>query len=187
MHVFETGSQIPNQNCNLLNDKFLGIVNKHAPLRRKFVRGNNAPSMNREFQKEIYVRRRLINKYWVEPSSENKAAYKKQRNKCIKIRRKSIKRYMDKISEKGIEFNKNFWNFIKPFMTNEGMIASNDITLTEGENVISDEYEISQIRHLTSTILTLLKKVAVKSYQNHPRALKIKNKFSSDLNSFDFQ
>ena len=54
--------------------------------------------MNRELQKEIYVRSRLRNKYWVEPSTENKAAYKKQRNKCVKIRRKNIKRYMDKIT-----------------------------------------------------------------------------------------
>ena len=61
---------------------------------------------------------------------------------------------MDKISEKGIETNKSSWNFIKAFMTNKGMIASNDITLTEGENVITDEYEISQ------TFLTLSKKVA---------------------------
>ena len=33
---------------------------------------------------------------------------------------------MDKVSEKGIE--NEFWNFIKLFMTNKGMIASNDIT-----------------------------------------------------------
>ena len=46
---------------------------------------------------------------------------------------------MDKISEKVIETNKNFWDF----MTNIGMIASNDITLINGENVITDGYEIS--------------------------------------------
>ena len=55
-------------------------------------------------------------------------------------------------------------------------------------------------RHLTNTILTLSKKTAetnrikqclndriIKSYQNHPTVLKIKNKFGSDLNSFNFQ
>ena len=73
-----------NQNYNLLTNKFLGIVNKHAPLKKKFVRGNNAPFMNREFQKEINVRSRLRNIYLVEPSTENKATYKKQRNKCVK-------------------------------------------------------------------------------------------------------
>ena len=179
-----------------MSDKFLGLANEHAPLKRKFVRGNNAPFMNREFQKEIYVRSRLRNKYWVEP------------NKCVKIRRKSIKRYMEKISEKSIETNKSFWNFIKPFMTNKDMIANRDITLIDGKNVITDEYELSQIfnkhyinifekscRNKSNKIGTTLGSLKdsdvidriITSYQNHPRVLKIKNKFGSDLNSFDFQ
>ena len=188
----------PNQNYNLLTDKFLGFVNKHAPFKKKFVRGNNAAFMNSEFQKEIYVRSRLRNNYWVEPSAENKAMYKKQRNKCVKIRRKSIKRYMDQVSEKDIETNKSFW---KPFITNKGMVASNDITLIEGMNVITDEYEISQTfnkHHInivekscrnkpnkTGTTLGPLNDSDVidgiiKSYQNKPSVLKIKNNFGSD-------
>ena len=51
---------------------------------------------------------------------------------------------MGKISAKGIQTNKSFWNFIKPFMPNKGMIASNDATLNEGGNVVRDEYELSQ-------------------------------------------
>ena len=30
-----------------------------------------------------------------------------------------MKRYMDKISEKCVETNKSFWNFIKSFMKNK--------------------------------------------------------------------
>ena len=51
---------------------------------------------------------------------------------------------MDKISEKGIETNKSFWNFIKTFLISKGMIASNDITLIDGKNIITDVYEISK-------------------------------------------
>ena len=150
--------------------------------------------MNREFQKETYVRSRLRNKYWVEPSVEKKASYKNQRNKYVKTRRKSFKRYMDKISEKGIETNKSFWNFIKPFMTNRGMIANNDITLNDGENVITDEYEILQTfnKHYINIVEkscgnkpnkigTTLGSLndsdvigrIIKSYQNHPSVLKL--------------
>ena len=68
--------------------------------------------MNREFQKEIYVRNRLRNKYWVEPSTENKPAHKKQKIKCVKIRGGTIKKYMDKILEKSIETNKSFGIFL---------------------------------------------------------------------------
>ena len=51
---------------------------------------------------------------------------------------------MDQVSEEGVETNKIFWNFIKSFMTNKGMIVSNDITLIKGKNVIPHEYEILQ-------------------------------------------
>ena len=50
---------------------------------------------------------------------------------------------MDKVSEKGIETNKSFWNFVKPFMT-KVMVASNDITLVEGKKIFTDEYEVWQ-------------------------------------------
>ena len=64
--------------------------------------------MNREFEKKNYVRSRLRNKYWAETSAESKVKYKKQRNRCVKIRRKSIKKYMDKVSVKIIETYKSF-------------------------------------------------------------------------------
>ena len=69
----------------------------------------------------------------------------------------SIKRYMDEISEKGIKTNKSFWNFTEPSTTDKGMIASNDITLTDRKIVITDEYEISQT---FNTVLTLSKKAS---------------------------
>ena len=116
---------------------------------------------------------------------------------------------MDKISEKGIKTNKSFLNFIKPFMTNKGMIANKDMTLIDGKNVITDiSHKISQIfnKHYInivekssgnkpSKIGTTLGSLndsdvidrIIKSYQSHPSVLKIKNKFGSDLNSFDFQ
>ena len=50
-----------------------------------------------------------------------------------------------KVSEKRIEIHESFWNFIKSFMGSKGMIANNDLNLTDGKNVITDEYEISKI------------------------------------------
>ena len=55
-----------------------------------------------------------------------------------------------------LETDKRFWSFIK-LMTIKGLIASNDITLTEKKNVIRDKYEISKT--FNKTKLTLSKKV----------------------------
>ena len=84
-------------------------IDKRGPLKNKFIRGNQAPFMNRDFQKAIYTRTRLKNKYWRDPSRENELAYKKQKNLCVSIRRKSITNYLNKYSDNGLETNKSFW------------------------------------------------------------------------------
>ena len=54
------------------------------------------------------------------PISENINAYKKQRSKCVSLPRQCKKQHLAKITQKGITKNKEFWNFIKPFLTNNG-------------------------------------------------------------------
>ena len=87
----------------------------------------------------------------------------------------------------------------------KGMIASNVCTLIKAKNVTTDEYEIlqkfnkhyiniaekscgSKSNKIGNTLGCLNYSDAIdriiKSYQNHPSVLKIKNKFGSDLNSF---
>ena len=39
-----------NYNCHILTENFLDVVNKNTPVKKKFIRGNQAPFMNREFQ-----------------------------------------------------------------------------------------------------------------------------------------
>ena len=129
-------------------------IDKHAPLKKKFVRGNQAPFMNREFQKAIYTRTRLKNKYWRDPSSENKLAYKKQRNLCVSVRRKSITNYLNKFRDKGLETNKSFWKFINPYLTNKGTLADCDITSVDGKKIISDDFELAKTfnNHYINTV-----------------------------------
>ena len=70
--------------------------------------------MNNEFQKEIYVRSRLRNKFWVEPSAENKTAYKKQRNKGVKIRRKVLRDIWIKFRKRVSKLTKVFGILLNP-------------------------------------------------------------------------
>ena len=37
----------PNQNYNVLSSRFLEVVNVHAPLKTKIVRGNDAPFVDK--------------------------------------------------------------------------------------------------------------------------------------------
>ena len=65
------------ENYSFLTREFSNIVEKHASLRKKFIRGNHAPFMNKELRRAIYTRSRLCNKFCKSPSKENEALYKK--------------------------------------------------------------------------------------------------------------
>ena len=61
--------------CDLFKTCFMSIVNKHAPLKKKLIRANNAPFMNRELSKYIMIRSKLKNKFNKNPTIGNKIAY----------------------------------------------------------------------------------------------------------------
>ena len=46
-------SNDPNVNYKSITENFLEAIDKHAPLKKKFVKSNQALFMNREFQKAI--------------------------------------------------------------------------------------------------------------------------------------
>ena len=87
------------------------------------------------------------------PSSENVLAYKKQKNKCVSLHRKSLKSIM----EKEINTNKSFLKFIKPFLTNKSFIGSNDITLVENNVVTTDKKTLASTfnKHYINTVETI--------------------------------
>ena len=73
---------------------YLNVLNKHAPIKTKLVRANEAPFMDKELKKSIMTRSRLRNRYLKLPSQKNKLAYKIQRNVCTKLLRKRKRTYI---------------------------------------------------------------------------------------------
>ena len=62
-----------------------------------------------------------------------------QQNKCVLLRNKCIKNYFSNVMETGVNTNKEFWEIIKPFLTNKGFLSGNEITLIENDKVITYE------------------------------------------------
>ena len=101
---------------SLSSNKFLEVLKKHAPLKKKVLKGNHSPFVSKEFQKAIYTRSKMKSKLNQNPSRENVLAYKKHRNICVSLRRKSLKNHLKSITKKGINNRQRFWKFIKPFL-----------------------------------------------------------------------
>ena len=104
----------------LLKQKIL--VEKHAPLKKKIVRGNHGPFITKDLRKDIYTRSILKNKFIKNPSELNEKLYKRQRNKCASIRKKLIKQYFSNITSKCIVTKREFWKTMTPFLTNKGLL-----------------------------------------------------------------
>ena len=65
--------------------------------------------------------------------------FKMQRNKRVSLRKKYIKNYFSRVTESGVNTNKEFWKIIKLFLKNKGFLSENEITLIENDEVIPEE------------------------------------------------
>ena len=196
----------PDINYENLVQVFGSIIDKHAPLKQKLVRGNEAPFMNKELKKAIYTRSRLKNKYNKEPTIENKNKYKKQRNKCVNLRKKAVKIYFKNITESGIMENKLFWKTMKPFVTNKSGISNDNITIVDNERIITDDKELATM--LNNHYINIVEKssgikpnsidfkeaqnkqgvidIIIKKFENHPSIVKIKECCTMTSEEFKF-
>ena len=65
------------------------LLNSHAPLKRKHIRCNQDVFINEQLRKAIMTRTRLLNKLRKFNCPENQSAYKRQRNYCVKLLKRS--------------------------------------------------------------------------------------------------
>ena len=72
------------------------IVNEHAPIKQKTIKGNHLPYMNGELRRAINVKRMLKRKFTKCNSNMNWDKYRKQRNLVTKLLKKSLQQYMQK-------------------------------------------------------------------------------------------
>ena len=101
--------------------------------------------MAKEFRKAISNRSRLKNKFRKIPSEENEKVYEKQRNKCVPIRKESIRNYFNKLANGNIVTNRNFWKIIKPFLSNKGYLENIDIMLSHNNKIVCNYLELVKV------------------------------------------
>ena len=125
---------------------FKTIVDQHAPLKTKFVRGTRAPFMNKEFSKAIMHKSKLHNMHKKLKTKELWEAFKRQQNKCVSIKRKNIRSRFTELAGRGGNCNnKKFWSTVKPFLTNKHSEKAQNIVLSENEIVVRDNTPVAEI------------------------------------------
>ena len=166
-------------------------------MKKKIQRFNNNPLMTKQLRKAIIHRCRLKNVFNKNRTPKKCSSYKKQRNFCVKLLRKTKKKYFENINVKDINDNKKFWKTIKPFFSNKGL-NTNKLMLIENNNLISEESVLANTMNQYFTNITkqlnIKKSPQLKNlediinyYHNHISIVKIKssNNTHSDLFTFN--
>ena len=120
------------------------IFNKYAPIKKKYVRANEAPFMIKELHKAIMKRSRLRNKFLKNRTENNQKNFKLQRNVCKKLMRTTKKLYCSNLYTKKGTDNKTFWKTIIPFFTRRSL-KGEKINLIENGKTISNDSELCNI------------------------------------------
>ena len=155
--------------------------------------------MTKALRKAIMRRSKLKNDYNKNRSYENWNSYKKQRNFCVKLLRKTKSEYYKNIDIKSLSDNKKFWRTIKPYFSNKGL-NKNQIFLSEKGKLLDDPIEVAST--LNDHFINITKTLDLKdpseenpndtseyniSFDNHLSALKIRTLFSRIPQKFDFK
>ena len=133
---------VNNISFDLLNENIMLVVNKHLPIKYKYIRANQGVFMNKELRKAIMIRSKLKNKFVKTNTEVDKISYKRQRNFCANLVRKTKIAYFNNLNPSSITDNKAFWKTVRPAFTDK-KCSHDDIILIDNENIISDDKQVA--------------------------------------------
>ena len=123
---------------------FRDVVDRHAPLKQKMVRGNNTPFMIK-LNKAIMNRSKIKNRYSKWPSGENILKLKKDKRLCKNLTKKAKKQYFKSVSSKDMASNKQFLDVVKPFSPNQNLHADEHILIKDKDKIVDNAVKLVEL------------------------------------------
>ena len=93
---------------------FKSILDRHALIKLKIIRGNNKRFINKELSKALKEKSRINNKTNKWGSRENYRELQEIKKKCKYLTFKAEKYHIEKVLSKGFLTNKDFWKHFGP-------------------------------------------------------------------------
>ena len=100
--------------------------------------------MNKELKKAIMVRSKLRNKFLKSRSEEDRKAYNKQRNMCVRLLKKTKRSYFSILNTKRVVDNKKFWKTVKSSFSDKSNNFES-IMLVQNDSIVSNDNEVANI------------------------------------------
>ena len=185
---------------NNFKETIFNIFHKHAHIKQKYLRANEAPFMKKELHREIMKRSRLYNNFLRTESQEDKLKYNMQQNFCKKLVRTAKTSYYSNI--KKVVDIRSFWRTVSPLFSTK-CSKGDKIILNENDKYVSNDDKFCQIfcdyfSNIVSElqIPSLFKNIssvtditdpvlgAINMFQDHPSIKNIREKNFKSVFSF---
>ena len=183
------------QTYDQFEKKFMEVLEKHAPLKKKTLRANDAPYMTKTLRKAMMKRTELANKYNKTKNMQDYNNFRKHKNYVNRLYKKERKTYFNSLDINDVHNVKKFWKIWNPLISDKCR-TNNTITLVKGNNILSNQAEVAEefkgefsnaVNNLNidfewkptsdiSNMIDLTDKV-IEKYKDHPSILKINEHF----------
>ena len=134
---------VVDENYETFHNVYLNVLNKHAAIKTKVIRSNQAPYITKAYRKAVIKRSELKTKYLRNLTLENFNQFRKQKNFCNRLFKKERRKVLDKLNIQLATGNKKCWTTTKPFLSHK-ISKSFKITLAEGDEIISANKDIAR-------------------------------------------
>ena len=185
------------QTYDQFEKKFMEVLEKHAPLKKKTLRANDAPYMTKTLRKAMMKRTELANKYNKSKNMQDYNNFRKHKNYVNRLYKKERKKYFNSLDINDVHNVKKFWKIWNPLISDKCR-TNNTITLVKGNNILSNQAEVAEefkgefsnaVNNLNidfewkptsdiSNITDLTDKV-IEKYKDHPSILKINEHYGA--------
>ena len=111
-------------------------LDKHVPLKKRYVTANQSPLMNKRLNKKIIKRSHLRNKFLNTKGDIDRKAYNKQHNFVVSLLRNEENIFFGNLDTKVVIDQRTYWKTVKPLLY-EKVTKNSKINLVKGNKVIS--------------------------------------------------
>ena len=94
-------------NYRSFENVFIGVLNRHAPIRKKVIRANHVPYVTKALRKAIMKRSQLEKIYFKKRTQESFKKYRKQKNYCSRLNKRERKSFFESIDSSKITDKKH--------------------------------------------------------------------------------
>ena len=92
-------------------------LDNHAPLKKRYVKANQSPFINKKLSKEIMKRSRLRNKFLNTKSDIDRKTYNKRLNYVVSLLRNEKRYFYSNLDTRVVIDNRTFWKTVKQLLS----------------------------------------------------------------------